>query len=189
MALWQHVARGHGGDVFALLEELDLSLTHVKALQRLSECGCTVPVKELSEMTGLSLPGASRTADALLRRGLLERREDEHDRRIKRVGITPAGRQVVERIQRTRLASSRRYRRQRSGGGRGARRLRLRAQHRPAAERGAGGRRRGAGLGPDRQPARAVARRRGRSDARSPPRQAIPCPTRRTAESGRHGAG
>jgi len=55
-------------------------------------------------VTGLSLPGASRIVDALLRRGWLERREDLHDRRMKRVGITPDGREVVDRIETARLA-------------------------------------------------------------------------------------
>jgi DNA-binding MarR family transcriptional regulator len=42
--------------------------------------------------------------DGLLRRGWLERREDPEDRRMKRVGITPAGREVIDRIETARLA-------------------------------------------------------------------------------------
>ena len=61
-------------------------------------------VKELADRLGMSLPGASRTVDGLLRRGWLERREDPHDRRMKRVGITADGREVVERIETARLA-------------------------------------------------------------------------------------
>ena len=48
-----------------------------------------VSVKELAEELGLSLPGASRAVDALLQRGLVERREDEHDRRMKRAARSP----------------------------------------------------------------------------------------------------
>ena len=84
--------------MFALLEELDLTLSHVKALTVLADCGCELSVKEVSEQLTLSLPGASRTVDALLRRGYLERREDDNDRRMKRIGITPAGRDVARRI-------------------------------------------------------------------------------------------
>ena len=40
----------------------------------------------------MSLPNASRTVDGLLQRGLVERREDEHDRRVKRVGAQREGR-------------------------------------------------------------------------------------------------
>jgi DNA-binding MarR family transcriptional regulator len=103
LALWHHLMRGQSRTMFALLDELDLSLSQVKALQILSDCGCELSVKEVSEELGLSLPGASRTVDALLRRGYLERREDEHDRRMKRIGITPGGRDVAHRIVGARL--------------------------------------------------------------------------------------
>ena len=56
-----------------------------------------------SEELGLSLPGGSRTIDALLRRGYLERREDDQDRRMKRIGITESGRDVSRRILEARL--------------------------------------------------------------------------------------
>ena len=103
LALWHHLMRGQSRTMFALLDELDLSMTHIKALQVLADCGGELSVKEVSERLGLSLPGASRTVDALLRRGYLERREDEHDRRMKRVGITAAGRDVARRIVEARL--------------------------------------------------------------------------------------
>ena len=89
--------------MFALLDELDLSMSHVKALGVLSDSGCELSVKEVSEQMGLSLPGASRTVDALLRRGYLERHEDETDRRMKRIAITPEGRDVARRIVEARL--------------------------------------------------------------------------------------
>jgi DNA-binding MarR family transcriptional regulator len=38
-----------------------------------------------------------------MRRGYLERREDEQDRRMKRIGITDAGRDVARRIIEARL--------------------------------------------------------------------------------------
>lgn len=95
--------KGQSKTMFTLLDELDLSMSHVKALGALSDCGCELSVKEVSEELGLSLPGASRTIDALLRRGYLERREDEADRRMKRIGITAAGRDVARRIVEARL--------------------------------------------------------------------------------------
>ena len=103
LALWHHLMKGQSKTMFALLDELDLSMSHIKALQVLADCGCELAVKEVSEQLGLSLPGASRTVDALLRRGYLERREDEQDRRMKRIGITPAGRDVARRIVGARL--------------------------------------------------------------------------------------
>ena len=103
LALWHHLMRGQSKTMFALLEALDLSMSQVKALGVLADCGCELSVKEVSEELALSLPGASRAIDALLRRGYLERREDEQDRRMKRIGITPTGRDVARRIIEARL--------------------------------------------------------------------------------------
>jgi len=95
---------GGGGSRFVqLVDELELSLTHVKTLHALQGCENDLSVKELAGVLGLSLPGASRAADALLRRGLLERREDDEDRRIKRLRLTPTGRETVERLESARL--------------------------------------------------------------------------------------
>jgi DNA-binding MarR family transcriptional regulator len=102
--LCAHLMRGSGPAIIALIEELDLSMSHVKALHVLDACADELTVKDLGERLGLSLPGASRTVDGLLRRGLIVRREDEHDRRMKRVRITDDGRDVVERITSARLA-------------------------------------------------------------------------------------
>ncbi|MDX6534580.1 MAG: hypothetical protein QOF68_2324 [Gaiellales bacterium] len=109
LALWHHLMKGQSHRMFALLDELDLAMSHVKALQVLAECSCELSVKEVSEELGLSLPGGSRTVDALLRRGYLERREDERDRRMKRIGITPAGRDVARRIVGARLEGLEEY--------------------------------------------------------------------------------
>ena len=104
LGLWHYLMKGQSKTMFALLDELDLSMSHVKALGVLADCGCELSVKEVSGELGLSLPGASRTIDALLRRGYLERREDEQDRRMKRIGITASGRDVARRIIEARLA-------------------------------------------------------------------------------------
>jgi DNA-binding MarR family transcriptional regulator len=109
LTLWHHLMKGQSHRMFAILDELDLSMSHVKALQVLADCGCELSVKEVSEEVGLSLPGGSRTIDALLRRGYLERREDEQDRRMKRIGITQAGRDVARRIVGARLEGLEQY--------------------------------------------------------------------------------
>jgi DNA-binding MarR family transcriptional regulator len=103
LALWHYLMKGQSKTMFALLEELDLTLSQVKALGILADCASELSVKELSEELALSLPGASRTVDSLLRRGFIERREDEHDRRMKRIGISDAGRDVARRIVEARL--------------------------------------------------------------------------------------
>jgi DNA-binding MarR family transcriptional regulator len=104
LEFWHHLMRGSAPHAYRLLEELDLTITQMKALHALSDSGREVSVKDLADRLGLSLPGTSRTVDALLRRGWIDRREDEHDRRMKRVGINDTGRAVVERIDTARLA-------------------------------------------------------------------------------------
>jgi DNA-binding MarR family transcriptional regulator len=99
-----YIHKHSGRDFYALVEELDLSLTQLKALHVLDLAAEETSVKELGEALGLSLPAASRTVDGLLRRGYLARREDANDRRIKRVELTPVGRDAVERLNRARLA-------------------------------------------------------------------------------------
>ena len=104
LELWHHLMRGSSDRMYALIAELDISITHMKTLHVLADGGSEVSVKELSDRLGLSLPGASRIVDALLRRGWLERREDPDDRRMKRVRITAEGRTVLDRIEAARLA-------------------------------------------------------------------------------------
>jgi len=94
--------RGGAKPLYALFDELELSITHMKALHALDEAD-EISVKELGKGLGLSLPAASRTTDALVRRGFLDRREDELDRRIRRVRITDAGREIVRRLDEARL--------------------------------------------------------------------------------------
>ena len=102
-ALWSHLMRGGTQQMFAILGELELTLTQMKTLGMLNECVQEISVKDLSERLGLSLPATSRTVDGLLRRGFLSRTEDTEDRRIKRLRLTDAGRDVVERLASARL--------------------------------------------------------------------------------------
>ena len=102
LALWRSVIARAGVGAYAIFEELDLTLTQVKALCVLSQAELTV--KDLAERLGLSLPGASRAVDALVERGLLDRREDRVDRRMKRLRCTDAGRAALERLDEARLA-------------------------------------------------------------------------------------
>lgn len=109
LELWHHLMRGSSQQMYALIAELDVSITHMKTLHVLADGGSELSVKELSDRLGLSLPGASRIVDALMRRGWLERREDPDDRRMKRVRITDEGRKVLDRIEAARLAGLENY--------------------------------------------------------------------------------
>jgi DNA-binding MarR family transcriptional regulator len=101
--LWRQILSGSTRDLYRLLAEVDLSMTQLKMLHILMECERESSVKELAEELSMSLPNASRTIDGLLQRGLVERREDEHDRRVKRVGPTPAARELIDRVDTARL--------------------------------------------------------------------------------------
>jgi DNA-binding MarR family transcriptional regulator len=107
--LWHHLMKGSSQHLYALIAELDVSITQMKTLHALTDADREVSVKELSDRLGLSLPGASRMVDTLLRRGWVERGEDPDDRRIKRIGITDAGRAIVERIETARLVGLEQY--------------------------------------------------------------------------------
>jgi DNA-binding MarR family transcriptional regulator len=103
MDLWRVILKGSTRDLYKLLAEIDLSMTQLKLLHVLVECEAEISVKELAEAMSMSLPNASRTVDGLLQRGLVERREDEHDRRVKRVGATPEARVLIDRVDTARL--------------------------------------------------------------------------------------
>jgi DNA-binding MarR family transcriptional regulator len=109
LALWHHLMRGSSQHLYAVIAELEISITQMKTLHALADCAQEISVKQLSDRLGLSLPGASRIVDALLRRGWVERREDPDDRRMKRIGITDAGRKIVDRIETARLVGLEEY--------------------------------------------------------------------------------
>jgi DNA-binding MarR family transcriptional regulator len=96
--LWRRMAGGGDNAAFALIAELGLSFTQVKTLHLLRDSTEQLTVGELAEQLGVSMAATSRTVDSLLRRGWLERREDERDRRCKRVSLTAAGHDVAVRI-------------------------------------------------------------------------------------------
>jgi DNA-binding MarR family transcriptional regulator len=74
----------------------DLSVVQIATLQLVDEAG-ELGMAELSEALSLSPSVASRTIDALVQRGLVERREAEHDRRARTVCLAARGRALVNR--------------------------------------------------------------------------------------------
>ena len=57
--------------------------------------------KDLATLVGIDDSSLVRLVDILERRGLIERRIDEHDRRAKRVVLTVEGREAVRSIRKT----------------------------------------------------------------------------------------
>jgi DNA-binding MarR family transcriptional regulator len=86
------------GEVFRVVEELDLSMTQLKLLHVLDGSDGELTPSELAKLVGLSPAATGRAVDALTRQGLVSRREDEADRRVKRLALTDPGRQAVGRI-------------------------------------------------------------------------------------------
>jgi DNA-binding MarR family transcriptional regulator len=104
-ALLVHLLKASGRDVYAAIGDVDLSLTQIKVLHLLEADGSEHSLKELAELFAISLPAMSRSVDGLHQRGLVERREDEHDRRMKRVRATAAGRAVPRKLNAARLSA------------------------------------------------------------------------------------
>jgi DNA-binding MarR family transcriptional regulator len=94
-------------DLFAAMEEADVSVSQVKALKALAEADEPMSLGAVSETLGLSLPAISRSVDGLVRRGLVKREEDPRDRRSKLVTATARGRSTYERLTALRLAGIR----------------------------------------------------------------------------------
>jgi DNA-binding MarR family transcriptional regulator len=94
-------------DLFAAMEDADVSITQVKTLRALAEADEPMSLGAVSETLGLSLPGISRSVDGLVRRGLVKREEDPRDRRSKLVTATGRGRSTYERLTALKLAGIR----------------------------------------------------------------------------------
>ncbi|KQX71722.1 MULTISPECIES: MarR family winged helix-turn-helix transcriptional regulator [Aeromicrobium] len=76
--------------------ELELSLSQVKALFVLSQTDEPLPIHVLAERIRLSVAATGRAVDLLVTAGLVGRRENPADRRVKHVTITPAGRDATD---------------------------------------------------------------------------------------------
>ncbi|MDT2008875.1 MarR family transcriptional regulator [Rhodococcus opacus] len=77
------------------LIELDLTFSQVRMLFALAQHGEPLPINEVAERLRLSVAAAGRNVDQLVKLGLVVRREDERDRRVKRVSLSEAGHRVA----------------------------------------------------------------------------------------------
>jgi DNA-binding MarR family transcriptional regulator len=104
LTLFSYLFSSSTPDFFRALSEADITLTQVKLLHALDKPEADHSLKDLAEEMSFSLAGASRSIDALHQRGLVDRREDERDRRMKRVRITDEGRELLRRLNELRVA-------------------------------------------------------------------------------------
>ncbi|MDA2812198.1 MarR family transcriptional regulator [Nocardiopsis sp. RSe5-2] len=88
-------------------DDEDLSLIEMALLQTLDHDRPPFPgdppLSGLAEVLGRSTSRTSRVVDRMVRRGLVERYEDAADRRVRRVRLTDAGREVLDGIARVRM--------------------------------------------------------------------------------------
>jgi len=100
-ALLRHLFLYDRGNLLRVIEESGLSTTQCKALLELGGLGeATAPrqVSDLAETFGVSVPSMSRAVDGLVKKRLATRVEDAEDRRVRRVAITPRGKQLVDTL-------------------------------------------------------------------------------------------
>nr|WP_233160354.1 MarR family transcriptional regulator [Actinophytocola xanthii] len=79
---------------------LDLSFSQLRALFVLADCQEELAVNELAERLALSMATAGRAVQALARAEMVTRREDDQDRRVKRVRLSERGRALVAGLDR-----------------------------------------------------------------------------------------
>jgi MarR family 2-MHQ and catechol resistance regulon transcriptional repressor len=82
----------------AELERAGVSAAGFSALVVLTTAGGSLELRVLRRRLGWSKAGATEVIDTLESRGLALRRRLPHDRRAAAVDLTPAGRELVERV-------------------------------------------------------------------------------------------
>lgn len=80
--------------IMQTFEDFDYSLPQMAVLLLLDEEG-ELSIKRAAQLLGRSISATSRLLDQLVVRGMISRREDERDRRAKRVAITEQGRAFI----------------------------------------------------------------------------------------------
>lgn len=77
------------------LVAMDLSFSQTRTLFMLAQHGRAVAINEVAECLRLSVAAAGRNVDQLVHKGLVERREDPVDRRIRRISLSESGRSIA----------------------------------------------------------------------------------------------
>ena len=109
MAAFLPLIRGSQAEILAVTADLDLTLSQGRILLELERAGEGLAVHDLASCISLSMAATGRAVDALYRSGLLTRREDTIDRRIKRIGLTDHGRAVLTEIMQVRWRTAERF--------------------------------------------------------------------------------
>lgn len=95
MSFGQLIKRSGEAQILAVALEHDLSISQMRALFVLYDCEEELAVHELAKRLALSMATTGRAVSGLTRIGMAVRREDEQDRRVKRISISDHGRGFV----------------------------------------------------------------------------------------------
>ena len=87
--------------IISTFGDFDFSLPQMVTLLLLDEEG-ELTIKQVAELVGRSVSATSRLLDQLVERGMVSRREDERDRRVKRVAITGSGQALIATLEQRR---------------------------------------------------------------------------------------
>ena len=96
-------------EVMAATAKFDLTLSQLRMLFVLDKADADLAINELADRVSLSMAATGRAVDGLVRSGLLLRRDDAADRRIKRIALSPTGNQTIEHIVEARRAAAERF--------------------------------------------------------------------------------
>jgi DNA-binding MarR family transcriptional regulator len=109
--LMRHALGSDGGAVMRAIDQTGLSFVQFKALAVLAEREDEeqTSVKLVAERLGVSVPSASRAVDDLVKRDLATRVEDPNDRRVRRLALTAAGRELTDQLMDARVAGLERF--------------------------------------------------------------------------------
>lgn len=102
--LRRNIIREFAFQIVQTFEDFDYSLPQMATLLLLDEEG-EQTIKGMAEVLGRSLSATSRLLDQLVVRGMITRREDERDRRVKRVAITAQGHSFIETLEQRRASA------------------------------------------------------------------------------------
>jgi MarR family transcriptional regulator, organic hydroperoxide resistance regulator len=94
--LLQRIAFSERPAFVAVAREFDLLPQHVIALRSLER---PIPMSELARLLACDNSNVTGLIDRLEERGLVERRAAEHDRRVKLVALTPAGKRLKNGVE------------------------------------------------------------------------------------------
>lgn len=93
---FMHVLMGHVEDAgLQILADNELTFSQARVIMALGKLPEPTPINELANRINLSVASAGRNVEQLVQTGIVDRVEDDADRRIKRVSLSAKGRDLI----------------------------------------------------------------------------------------------